>query len=218
MWEISRFRRRHFFRSFRKWRVFVNRGLTGNTDFFFAHVRKRGKFSHTMQGKFPYSRIFEKVLGVGPTFTSGWKKSVFSKTDKNAENYIFSNKKIRSQPVTSPKILTIYSSRGKHPSFPASFARWILIFPFSLRSGKYLGKCREVSVHLGSHPDSVVTRGTGANEWGRAREKLGGYSLREKRRMPMRAALVMKERSSLNFLATEFWGLEVGLDDKEKPT
>ncbi len=35
--------------------------------------------------------------------------------------------------------------------------------------------------------------------------------------MPMRAALVMKERSSLNFLAAEFWGLEVGLDDKEKP-
>ena len=48
--------------------------------------------------------------------------------------------------------------------------------------------------------------------------KSGGYSLAEKRRMPMRAALVMKERSSLNFLAAEFWGLEVGLDDKEKPT
>ncbi len=59
-----------FFFSFRKWRVFVNRGLTGNTDFFFAHVGKRGKFSH-MQGKFPYSRIFKNVLGVGPTFTSG---------------------------------------------------------------------------------------------------------------------------------------------------
>ncbi len=40
--------------------------------------------------------------------------------------------------------------------------------------------------------------------------------------MPMRAALVMKERSSLNFLATEFWGHEEGvgggIDAKGKPS
>ncbi len=69
------------------------------------------------------------------------------------------------------------------------------------------------------NPDSVVTEGNGRELMnGEGIGKVGWVLFSGEKKNAHGAALVMKGRSSLNFLAAEFWGLEVGLDDKEKPT